>query len=118
MRFPATFALFTGILMVVQWALSLAMNQVPELQTATWEIALHLAAEGVTASLLILSGIGLLRHTAWARSLYFVAAGMLLYTVIASPGYFAQRGQWLPVVLFAVLLALTISAVRRLTLSR
>jgi hypothetical protein len=117
MRFPALFVLSVGVLMLAQWTISLATGQVPELQTAPWEIVLHLAAEATTALLLILSGIGLLRRWAWARTLFFVAAGMLLYTVIVSPGYFAQRGQWPPVLMFAILFALDIAAIRRVALT-
>jgi hypothetical protein len=31
---------------------------------------------------------------------------MLLYTAIVSPGYFAQKGEWAMVVMFAVILIL------------
>jgi hypothetical protein len=113
MRFAAYFALFVGFLMVVQWAVSLAGGQVPELKTAPWEIALHLVAEAATALLLIAAGAGLLRKAAWAPSLYLVAGGMLLYTLIVSPGYFAQRGEWAPVVMFAVLSVGALLAIRK-----
>jgi hypothetical protein len=33
---------------------------------------------------------------------------MLLYSVIVSPGFFAQQGQWIFVGMFAVLLALAL----------
>jgi len=33
---------------------------------------------------------------------------MLLYTVIVSPGYFGQLGQWVFVLMFAVLVVLTV----------
>ncbi len=76
-------------------------------------IALHLAAEAATALLLIVAGVGLLREVAWAPSLYLVAGGMLLYTLIVSPGYFAQRGEWAPVAMFAVLLVGALLAIRK-----
>jgi hypothetical protein len=40
-----------------------------------------------------------------------VFAGMLIYSVIVSPGYFAQQGQWALVAMFAVLLVLAIVSV-------
>jgi len=37
--------------------------------------------------------------------------GMLLHTVIVSSGYFAQKGQWPFVVLFAVVLILAVISI-------
>ena len=76
----------------------------PELQTAPFQIYFHLAAEFFTAAGLIASGIGLLKGAPWAPGIYLAAAGMLLYSVIASPGYFAQQGQWALVGMFVLLL--------------
>ena len=36
---------------------------------------------------------------------------MLFYTIVVSPGYFAQKGQWVWVLIFTVLAALAILAV-------
>ncbi len=103
MRFAGIFALAVGILMFGQWAVALATGGVPELQTAPMAIGFHLAAEVLTALALILSGLALLKKRTWGRTLFLVAGGMLLYSVINSPGYFAQRGQWIAVGMFAVL---------------
>jgi Sec-independent protein secretion pathway component TatC len=43
----------------------------------------------------------------WATALYPVALGMLLYTIIVSSGYFAQKRVWPIVGMFAVLLILS-----------
>jgi hypothetical protein len=80
------------------------------LQNEPLRIALHLAAEFVTALGLVAGGVALLRHVTWARTLYLVALGMLLYSVIASPGYFAQQGEWALVAMFALLLALALAS--------
>jgi len=93
MVFSDWYALIVGGLMILQWIFFIATGQVPELQTEPLRIAFHLVAEGMTAILLILSGIGLLRNRRWSRSLCLVAFGSLLYTMIVSPGYFAQLGQ-------------------------
>jgi NADH:ubiquinone oxidoreductase subunit 2 (subunit N) len=37
---------------------------------------------------------------------------MLVYSVIASPGYFAQQGQWLLVLMFLALLTMTVGSLR------
>jgi len=44
-----------------------------------------------------------------------VALGMLLYTVIVSPDYFARLGQWAMVAIFALLLLLAFLSIRLLT---
>ncbi len=108
MRFAGIFALVVGILMFGQWALSLATGRVPELQTAPLAMGFHLAAEILTALALLLSGLALLKKRRWGRTLFFVAGGMVLYSVINSPGYFAQRGQWPVVGMFAVLFFLAV----------
>jgi hypothetical protein len=43
---------------------------------------------------------------------------MLTYSVIASPGYFAQQGQWALVAMFAVLLVLAIGCAVAVARSR
>ena len=109
------YAVVVGALMIVQWAFFIITGQVPELQTEPFRIAFHLAAEGATAVLLILAGIGLLRSRRWSRGLGLVAFGSLVYTSIVSPGYFAQLGQWPLVAMFAVLLALAVASIVFLT---
>ena len=116
MKFAGWYGIVVGLLMLGQWGFFLATGSVPELQTAPYEITFHLAAELVTAAGLLAGGVGLLRERPWSAPVYLVSAGMLLYSVIASPGYFAQRGQWALVGLFALLLLLaawSVVAVRR-----
>jgi hypothetical protein len=40
---------------------------------------------------------------------------MLAYSAIVSPGYFAQQGQWIFVLMFAILLALALVSVLAVT---
>lgn len=49
-----------------------------------------------------MAGVALLREMPWGRWLYAIASGMLVYTAIVSPGYFAQEGQPAFLALFAV----------------
>jgi len=107
-RFAGIFAILVGLLLLGQWVFSLASGRVPELETAPLAIGFHLAAEILTALALILSGLALLKKRPWGRTLFFVAGGMVLYSVINSPGYFAQRGQWPMVGMFAVLFFLAV----------
>jgi hypothetical protein len=108
MKFAAWYSIIVGVFMFAQWGFFLAAGQVPEVQTEPIRLAFHLAAEAATALALILSGIGLLRGWRRARQAAFIALGMLCYTVIISPGYFAQQGTWLLVGLFALVFILAL----------
>jgi hypothetical protein len=104
MKFPAWYGILVGFLMIAQWIFSILAGGVPEFQTAPWEIDLHLAAEFSTAIVLLTGGITMLRSISWSRSVLLLGLGMVIYSEIVSPGYFAQRNQWAFVAMFAVLL--------------
>ena len=106
MTLPALFAILVGAGMIGQWAVSDVTKQIPELQSEPYRIWFHITGEMVTAVLLILGGAGLLSSQPWAPVLYLVSMGMLFYTTIVSPGYFAQKGQWIWVLIFGVLIVL------------
>lgn len=106
MAFPAVFALIIGLGILGQWGASAVRGQIPELKTEPARIAFHLAAEFTTALGLILAGAGLLFGWGWARDLFLVASGMLVYTSIVSPGYFVQMGQKIWLLIFGLILAL------------
>jgi hypothetical protein len=111
MKLAGYFGIFVGLMMAAQWTFFIIAGQVPELQTEPIRIAFHLAAEFITALGLVISGIGLLRRAAWATSAYLLFTGMLAYSAIVSPGYFAQQGQWIFVLMFSILLALAMGSV-------
>ena len=114
MVFSAVFAIAFGILMVVQWTLTILRRDVPGPEAGYTagrgpiEMRFHWAAEFATALTLVAGGLGLLAAAVWALPVYLVAVGMLIYTVMNSPGYFAQQGQWAPVAMFGLLLALAL----------
>ena len=91
------------------WVLSFLRGAIPELQSEPFRIAMHLLAEACTGSLLLLSGLGILLTGKKRTILFQVAMGALLYTLIASPGYFAQHGQWGAVGLFMGMLVLAVA---------
>jgi hypothetical protein len=104
MNFPAWYGVLVGLLMIAQWVFTILAGSVPEFETAPWEIALHLAAEITTALMLIVGGIATLKLIHWGKQVLFVGLGMVIYSEIVSPGYFAQLGHWAPVAMFAILL--------------
>lgn len=112
MTFAAIFSILVGTGMIAQWTMSYLNKQIPEVKTEPIRIGFHIAAEMVTALCLLTSGIALLVGAPWAIPCFLVAAGMLFYTSIVSPGYFAQRGQWGWLVMFSLILLLgTISVI-------
>lgn len=104
MKFSAWYGILVGLLMITQWTFTILVGGVPEFQTAPWEIAFHLAAEMTTAGMLILGGLATLKSLNWGKQVLFVGLGMVIYSAIVSPGYFAQLGQWALVAMFALLL--------------
>ena len=104
----AIYSLFIGILMIGMWVMFILTGQVPEMATKPAEIMLHLLAEFTTAILLIIGGIGLLKKMKIGYNLNLVALGMLLYTLIVSPGYYLQKGDWAFVGIFALLFIFTL----------
>ena len=111
MIFPAVFAIIVGVGMIGQWTASYLSKQIPELKTEPIRIGFHLAAEMATAIGLIIGGIGLFTNRTWSIPLYLVASGMLFYTAVVSPGYFAQRGQWGWLVMFGIIIVLNIISI-------
>ena len=86
MTFAAVYAIIVGIGMIAQWSVSLARSQVPELETEPVRIRFHIVAEFITALTLLAGGSGLLIDSGWGLNVYLVSMGMLLYTVLVSPG--------------------------------
>jgi hypothetical protein len=83
-----------------------------EIDRGRTEMFFHYVAEFITAIALIASGAGLIVDAAWGPLAYLIASGMLIYTLINSAGYFAQRRQLSMVMLFVVLIILSIVGLR------
>ena len=113
MAFAGWFGIAVGAGMIGQWLMSYFTHQIPELKSEPIRTGFHLAAELATALLLIISGILLLSQAVIAESLFLIGAGMLFYTCIVSPGYFAQRGQWGWLVMFGSLIGIGVIAILR-----
>ena len=105
----AVVAIAIGVLMFVQWAVAIARGRVPELATRPAEIRLHLVAEFATATVLIIGGVASIAIP-FGLPLLLFGLGMLTYTTIVSPGYFLDRGERGPVVMFGAIMAFAIPA--------
>ena len=111
MLFPSIISIVIGISMIAMWSVSYFTRQIPELETEPTRIKFHLAAEFATAVALLIAGIGLITNQEWVVSIYLVSMGMLLYSVIVSPGCFAQKGQWAYVEMFVVIFIITLVSI-------
>jgi len=106
-KVAAIYSIAVGIIMIAQWSFFIVMDQVPELQDEPLRISFHIAAEFLTAIALISGGFGLHLDKKWGFSLFLVAIGMLSYTIVVSPGYYAEKGEIPFVLMFAVLWVIT-----------
>jgi len=107
-KIAATYSLVVGIMMVAMWSVFAVTDQIPEIDERQKEIAFHLAAEFATAFALIAGGVGLVLRRKWGFPINTAALGMLAYTVIVSPGYYAQTGDYAFVGMFTGLMVLTL----------
>lgn len=107
-RAASIYSLFMGISMILMWIMFYFTGGIPEIKTKPLEFSMHLSAEILTAFLLICGGIGLLTNKKWSFKVYLISMGMLLYTIIMSPGYFLQRDEIPFVIMFSVFLIVSI----------
>lgn len=106
----AVYAIVVGLFMVGFWGMLVATGRA-ELKERPWDMRYHIAAEFVTAALLILSGVGSFLGVGGDSVSTPLALGMLLYTVINSSGFYAGQGNRPMVGMFSVLTVLTAMAV-------
>jgi len=113
----AVYAILIGIFMIGFWSYAMIGDIVPA-EEKPWGITFHLFSKFSTATLLIISGASLWLKKDWAQYLSFLALGMLLYIVIYSPGYYAQRDNMPMAIVFIVLILMTIAAIAGLLRKR
>lgn len=103
------FAIIVGLLMGGFWA-SLLLRGKAELRERPWDMGFHLVAEFATAALLVTAGVGTLAGSTWSGAVMPATLGMLLYSVLNSPGFYAGRRQWPMAGMFVALAVLTAAA--------
>lgn len=97
-RYLATVPILIGAGMLGFWVAAIVTHRVPEIESGGIEIRFYIVAETVTALVLIAGGLAALidPFDGWAIVLSAVGLGMLMYTLIVSPGYTpsAGNGPW------------------------
>ncbi len=111
MRFAGIYGILVGAVILFQWAFFLLTARVPELESAPFEIISQLAAEFMTATVIVFSSIAILNKRPWSRTAYLLASGMVIYSVVDNAGYFIQLHEWPMAIIFSLLLLLTVVSI-------
>ncbi len=99
------FSILMGLMMTGTWAYMLVFGQFPEIRTVPLEAGYLLAAEGLTASALIVAGYGALTGRPWAPALNLLALGELLYCAVRFAGELGQGGSPAGLLFFSLVAA-------------
>jgi len=105
------YAIVIGIGIIGLWTMLYLTKQIPEIKTEPIAIAFHITAEMLMGTLSLLSGIFLLIGLPWAPYFFILAMGLIIYAVINSAGYYAQKNQWPFVIMFGIILVASICLV-------
>jgi len=113
-RRAGAYAIVVGALLVVMWGVLLGTGRGVAVADDSTRLLFHLLAEAITAVSLVTGGIGLVNSAPWARGITLLGLGMLTYTVVASPAFYAEAGSVPVLGMLAALVALALAAVRPL----
>lgn len=107
-KVSSIYSILMGVSMFGMWMVFYLTGSIPEIDTKPIELGMHVLAETLTAVLLIVGGIGLMQNRKWGLAVYLISTGMLLYTLVMSPGYFLQKGETGFVFMFASFIVLAV----------
>jgi hypothetical protein len=105
----AVLSLVLGLSIVFIWLFLLIGGDeeaVSALRTTPIEMGTHIAVELITASVLIVVGLGLLTEKGWSKTWFFFGMGLLTYSVISAAGFYGQQGEYVPAGVFTGILVL------------
>ena len=103
----SVYMITVGVMIISLWVMLISTGSVTEFTEEPLDISFHIAAEFLTAVLLLSSGIGLIKKNKWSMQLSYISLGALLYTIINSSGYYAQRSEPVFLIMFGVLFIFT-----------
>lgn len=69
---------------------------------------MHILAE-ITTSVLLISSVVYILTKKRLSSLFDISSGSLTYTLIASSGYYGQKGEWAVFTIFLAMLIITVT---------
>jgi hypothetical protein len=119
MSWIAIFTLTSGIAIIGIWVFVLARRDIPEIASGDREIWYHITAEMLLGSGLIAAGVLLLAapEESFSRVGAGAATGALVYSVINSAGYYADRSNWKALGAFVVIASVAAVALATLLIS-
>lgn len=101
----AYYSIALGGLLLAVWIVSLLSDFVAEARSRPRAFALRAAAQCLTASLLIFSGLLILRSHKLALYSWFLSMGMFFYAILDEAGDFAENGDGPVIMMLSGLLA-------------
>ena len=87
-RLAGLFYILNGFSMLIVWPVLISSGGVPELKTQFIYMVFHLAAEVTTATIGVITGIGLLLRREWSKPLYFLSTGFFLVAGYLASAYY------------------------------
>ena len=100
----AIYSILIGVSIIGMWTILYITGSIPEFDTEPIRIGMHLFAEIATGIISILGAYGLQSNKRWGYNVDLISMGMLIYTLLVSPGYYAEKGNYLFVGMFAIIL--------------
>lgn len=107
-KVAAGYSIIVGLSMIGMWIMFYCTGGIPELNTKPAEIGLHITGEIITAVVLIIGGYAIFTKKDWGLQVYYFSMGMLLYTLIVSPGYYVGSGEIPFIIMFSGLFLLSV----------
>ncbi len=101
------YSIVLGILIAGLWIMLYYTNNIPELKNEQFQITMHVISEIITALLLIFAGFGLLFNNKYSRRMFYVACGMVVYSVLNAAGYYGQQNNTAMALIFLAILIVT-----------
>ncbi|SHI41394.1 hypothetical protein SAMN02745751_00291 [Dethiosulfatibacter aminovorans DSM 17477] len=102
----SVYSIFLGASIILLWIMLFVSNNIPELSSSPLTIYFHITAESIMALISVSAGYLLLRNKNTGYTIFLIASGSIIYSVINSSGYYAHSGNMPMVYMFAVLLIL------------
>jgi hypothetical protein len=106
-KIEALFSIVVGIGICGIWIMLMSAGGIAELETEPVRITLHVLSEFLTALLLIIGGVALLKKKSRAKAFFYVSQGMLIYSVLNAAGYYVQLNNAAMGIMFSVILAIS-----------
>ncbi len=107
------FSVGVGVSMPAFWAIAAARGTLAHYGQGRDDLAWHVVAEVVTGTVLLAAGLGMALgdpDDRWVATLSALGLGLLVYSLIQSPGHYAARGDRRMLATFALTWAATVPA--------